>query len=371
VSKFFVQCTEERPTCRTCIRRFGSITPCVFEHVAAPIDRTSLSVFVHVQSFSPHYALTVRPITDMLSSEVELHYYYTTYMAGMMPSYGRVELDRLWMIDVPQLSFAFDAVLSSILGLAALHSFCNDPSNIAMKLSAQYHLARTLKGLSALLSRIDGRTAEAVMLVAVLIAAQMRVRAAFVLDNEPYQLPFEIFHMHNGIGVLASLAIPFIQGSNVLVAVTAVVPISQTALHEETLCGKFLQDSHSLLEGTETGAFDPKTRRTYEQALNYLHTIYIALINREDIQWTRRRLCCMPANVPNGFVELLERRDPRALAILARFLALLKPCDDGSLYYHGCAEYEVEGIASLMPTDWLWAMEWPRQIITSKTLFGS
>jgi hypothetical protein len=30
----------------------------------------------------------------------------------------------------------------------------------------------------------------------------------------------------------------------------------------------------------------------------------------------------------------------------------------------------VEGIANLMPPDWLWAMEWPRQILNSDTFLG-
>lgn len=90
----------------------------------------------------------------------------------------------------------------------------------------------------------------------------------------------------------------------------------------------------------------------HEAALTHLNTLYIALFKGEDAQWIRRRLCAIPAQVPLGFVGLLEWQDPRAMAILARFLALMKPCDE-IWYYQGCAEYEVDGIASLMSPDWL------------------
>jgi hypothetical protein len=128
-----------------------------------------------------------------------------------MPHFGKAEIELLWTINAPQLSFAFDAILSSILGLAATPLFCYDPTNIAMKQSAQYYLSKTVHQLSTLLSKIDKQTAEPVMLVAIVIVTQMRVRSAFVLDSEPYHLPFEIFHMHSGIEILSFMSMLFIK----------------------------------------------------------------------------------------------------------------------------------------------------------------
>ena len=287
-----------------------------------------------------------------------------------MVRYGRTEMDLLWTMDVPHLSFAFDAVLSGVLGLAATHFLSYDPKNIDMKRSAQYYLAKTVRQLSTLVSRLDMETAEPVMLVAMFIALQMRVRAAFVLDDEPYHLPLECFHVHKGVEIVYLKSIPFIQRCNLLVALGAEAAVYQTdPLCKEVLPSRIWRDSRSLLEGTDTEGFDLQARRIYEGALTYLNTIYIALLKGEDAQWTRRRLCGMPAHVPPAFVGLLEQQDSRAMAILARFLALMKP-GDGIWYHHGCAEYEVEGIASLMPPDWLWAMEWPRQILTSDSFLA-
>jgi len=46
------------------------------------------------------------------------------------------------------------------------------------------------------------------------------------------------------------------------------------------------------------------------------------------------------------------------MAILARFFVLLKFVD-GPWFLNGIAEYEVRGLASLMPVEWEGAMEWP------------
>jgi hypothetical protein len=107
-------------------------------------------------------------------------------MATAMPCFGRAEVHLLWTMDVPQLSFAFDAVLSAILGKAATHLLCYDPQNIALKQSALYYLTETVNGLSTLVARLDSKTAEPVMLLALFVMSQMRVRAAFKLENEPY-----------------------------------------------------------------------------------------------------------------------------------------------------------------------------------------
>ena len=58
---------------------------------------------------------------------------------------------------------------------------------------------------------------------------------------------------------------------------------------------------------------------------------------------------------------LLEEGDPIALAILARFFALLKYIEE--LWgLKGTAEFEVRGLAGLVSEDWEWIMKWPLEI---------
>jgi len=76
----------------------------------------------------------------------------------------------------------------------------------------------------------------------------------------------------------------------------------------------------------------------------------------------------MPIRVPQLFLELIALEDPRALALLARNLSLLKVVDN-IWWLHGAgksqqvAEHALAGIKSLMPREWAWSMEWPLRVV--------
>lgn len=104
------------------------------------------------------------------------------------------------------------------------------------------------------------------------------------------------------------------------------------------------------------------TRQAYEHAvavLNWAHKIP-----------AKGKPLAFPAFVSRRFVELVEERRPRALAILASFFALLK-CLDSSWWLRGIARREVLGILSLFNSDyfgpeierqWWPHLEWAVQV---------
>jgi hypothetical protein len=76
----------------------------------------------------------------------------------------------------------------------------------------------------------------------------------------------------------------------------------------------------------------------------------------------------MPIRLPPLFLELVAQKDARALALLARNLALLRVVE--SIWWlHGTgktqqvADHAITGIQNLMPPEWAWTMEWPLQIL--------
>lgn len=79
----------------------------------------------------------------------------------------------------------------------------------------------------------------------------------------------------------------------------------------------------------------------------------------------------MPIRLPQLFLELVALKDPRALALLARNLSLLKVVDN-IWWLHGTgqsqqvAHHALTGIQNLMPPEWAWAMEWPLQIVAGE-----
>lgn len=102
----------------------------------------------------------------------------------------------------------------------------------------------------------------------------------------------------------------------------------------------------------------PNAREICSHAIHNYHSVLIALLHEEDPDWSTHCLYVMLGECSPGFADLLEVEEPLALAILARFMALMKLCD-GPRYHQGAAEYEVSGIASLMPIWWRWSMAVP------------
>ncbi|KAI6363842.1 hypothetical protein MCOR25_005779 [Pyricularia grisea] len=92
-----------------------------------------------------------------------------------------------------------------------------------------------------------------------------------------------------------------------------------------------------------TSSTRQSTKQAYEHAvavLNWAHKIP-----------HKGSPLAFPATVSRRFVELLEERRPRALAILASFFALLK-CHDSTWWLRGMARREVLGIVSLFNSDY-------------------
>jgi hypothetical protein len=102
-------------------------------------------------------------------------------------------------------------------------------------------------------------------------------------------------------------------------------------------------------------------REIYAQALKYLDHVKLRIQAGGESHWIQRRLAILLGEVPAGFVGLLEGGDPLALAILARFFALLKHIEE-PWWLKGTAEFEVRGLAGLVSEDWGWIMKWPLEI---------
>ncbi|KAH6675099.1 hypothetical protein B0J14DRAFT_479519, partial [Halenospora varia] len=97
----------------------------------------------------------------------------------------------------------------------------------------------------------------------------------------------------------------------------------------------------------------------YESAFKYLHWVYILRQRGEEIYSLRRKLLAFPSRVSPLFISLLEMSDPRALVITAHFFFGLIPLVDEIWWLQGMAKREILGLLTVVPEDWMWAMEWP------------
>ncbi len=337
--------------------------------------------------------------------------------------------EDIWKITVPNLAFSGSQHLAdAILAVAALHLRSMVPNDKSLVRASHAYMAASLAEYSSALTRgIDHTNAESLFLTSALIAFQSTATRVFMKDevmvgagndidaetsrqrNHPsgcYAIPFSWFHSFQGVKAITAASWQYLRVSPV---VTQVIN-SQAALQldfstgPETFFGHLLESideelaamsgasdsssstaAHTTPLPTGSGGLDgapspatptspdyqtapaspeliASTRQAYQHAvavLNWAHKIP-----------HKGAPLAFPATVSRRYIELLEERRPRALAILACFFALLKSMDS-VWWLQGMARREVLGVVSLFNSDffgpdayrtWWPHLEWAMRI---------
>ncbi|ROW18043.1 hypothetical protein VPNG_00017 [Cytospora leucostoma] len=332
------------------------------------------------------------------------HYMNNTYKTLSITS---PENTDLWGSAIPRLAFTGSTYLvDAILAVAALHMRSQCPSDTELVRASHAYMASCLNDYSnSLQNGINASNAAALFLTSTLIAFQSTATRIFTKDESPfalttaefdhgrhtsgaasaYQPPLIWFHSFQGVKTVVAASWPWLKENDIVRTIID----SQPVLHlnfsraSEGFFGHLLdgmdeelatlgsltpgiggQDaaSRSGSPGGEPKDAVTNTRQAYQHAvatLNWAH-------NKPG-----KGALAFPATVSKRFVELLEERRPRALAILASFLALLKVVDD-VWWLHGMARREVLGIVSLFNSDyfgpeierkWWPHLEWAVRIV--------
>lgn len=319
--------------------------------------------------------------------------------------------EDIWKITVPNLAFSGSQHLAdAILAVAALHLRSMMPDDKELIRASHAYMAASLAEYSAALTKgINSSNAESLFLTSALIAFQSTATRVFMKDevmpgddadvdanqkNRPsgcYSIPFSWFHSFQGVKAITAASWQYLRSSPVVTQVInsqAVLqldfnagpktffghllegldeelaamgnvsaashnsPAASTTSSSTTTSGPFSATSHSASASYQppnkpTGGASPElvasTRQAYQHAvavLNWAHKIP-----------HKGAPLAFPATVSRRFIELLEERRPRALAILACFFALLKSLDS-VWWLHGMARREVLGVVSLFNSDY-------------------
>jgi len=132
--------------------------------------------------------------------------------------------------------------------------------------------------------------------------------------------------MQDGVRSLVHRGRHVIQGSNVRAFLEAEPqPLVVSLRH---LPDEIQHDMELFQAATDQLDISWGDRVICKQSLHVLARIYSSLALSESKDWVRRRLSAAPTHFPRDLVKLLERRDPPAMAIVARFFALMKFIDD-------------------------------------------
>jgi hypothetical protein len=296
--------------------------------------------------------------------ELKLLHNFTTVTCKTL-SISSPVLERIWRVTVPELAFSSASYLAdTLLAVSALHLRSSSPQDKELIRASHSYMASACSEYGACLSKgVTESNADALFLTAALIAFQSTASRIFTRDdiNERtggYSLPLSWFHSFQGVKAVVAASWQWLRISSIVIPIIESQPALNLNLSGDPT---FFSD---LIVGVDDEIVklepDPATHMSTRMA--YQHAIAV-LDWAHKIPYTGAPLVFL-ATVSRRYIELLEARRPRALAILASYFALLK-CLDDVWWLKGVARREIMGIVSLFDPDdeeWWPRLQWPLRI---------
>jgi Fungal Zn(2)-Cys(6) binuclear cluster domain/Fungal specific transcription factor domain len=396
-----VKCDETRPTCANC-HRHGVL--CEYAPLPAPHSASTYGVepYLSPSNGSIQSGLgnadfdDTEQDDDLLKEseqrrllEMQLLHHFISVIVPTLPSSCNECISNIWTKDAISLAFHHPFLLNTILALSALHlsreslgphkNFSSEPeppapSIISMDEPAKLH--RTYSYLAvrqqrAAVASVSADNANALFLSTILLSYQaMDISRGGGLDAEAeadtYGPPTQWLRMTYGIRQTSGVTRPLVMDSAII----------ETMVRHggepdfSNVAALFDPDNRlplrSLLdwEAQPEPEFDHETKRTYEDAVAYVGSIYRGIQRGESSRTLFRRLLCLGTMVPEQFLLFVEQRRPRALVILAYYSSMAIMLDDHWVF-KGMAKRELTGLQESIPAEWQWALDWPLTMLVS------
>lgn len=335
--------------------------------VASPVRLPATPVTPAQPAVSPEPEPESSPSHVDRLLELRLLHQYTTSTCKTLLT-NSPATDEIWQRAVPDMAFAGKSYLAdAMLSLAALHLRSQKPSDQALVQASHAYSASTLAAyVTTLNSGITADNAEALFLTASLISFQATASRIFVKEDTDagaanssgrYTLPMAWFHAFQGVKTVVASSWQWIRTSNTVQAVIDSQPSFQldlNPLNSTSFFGHLLDDLDDELSK------EPRDKMTATHQ-GYFHAVSV-------LNWAHKNpyapaALAFPASVSRRFVEVVEERRPRALAILACFFALLKRMEN-VWWLDDVSRREVMGLVGLFESGspWWRHLEWPIRI---------
>jgi hypothetical protein len=107
-------------------------------------------------------------------------------------------------------------------------------------------------------------------------------------------------------------------------------------------------------------AVSHEDRVVYQKAVSYTGLIFKAMYDGTDEPLvTSRRIIAMPARLPIRFAQMVEEKQPHAMAILAHVFATMRLIEHEVDWYVGIAQAQIPIIHQSLPREWKGLVDWP------------
>jgi hypothetical protein len=250
-----------------------------------------------------------------------------------------------------RLAFSCPSLMDALLGFSAFHlRSLNASDKEIFKASHKYMLQAITGHAKQVRGGVDEKNAEAVFATSVFIAFHASMSQRFLEGSGPPGPPLHWFRPFQGLKAILEAGWEWISKSNVQ-------PILQSDMEFVVWTPQQRREQMK----TEILPFDFLLSGLYEEEQNeetiVAYEVMVTHLNFMNINPSAREVIRFSAVAPEIFIEKLEVRDPRALAIVGYFFMLLKRFDD-IWWLNGVVEEEFKNLMEIMPTEWWPKMEW-------------
>jgi hypothetical protein len=286
----------------------------------------------------------------------------------------------LWADDIPRIAFTSKIVMTALLGISAWHLWALNPDDQTLAIASRSYFGDAIKLQRTALEQHDvmnnDRNIESLFVAGFILAHHNWLLTQTGEHVNRYDLSLETFYMCNGYRLLAAKNLSlwskyFTLGETCSDSSEQLVKSSP---QDSEFMQRAVQDNNSLLQYiADAAAVDPEDKKVYGKAIHEIWWICSLIAEKfDDISVIEYSIVTFLHHVPPRFVELLEKKDPIAAALLARPFALLHLLEDTSSWWiHGTDRFRVDrftvlGVKHLLSPDWHWIMDWPLSIVSSE-----
>ena len=195
---------------------------------------------------------------------------------------------------------------------------------------------------------------------------------AMLRDREliPYTVPSAWLDMTRGTFHMFSASWDWIEKDDNSIAsrLTKRMPLvfDEDAKFAESNRQDFLHLLRRDEEDLSEEVWDTVTEEAYQKTTSYIGCIWIAMKDNAEVPAEIcRRLILFPYLVPGRFIDLVKGQQPRALAVLAHYFALLTKFKD-PWFIGNAGSREFHALSAVLSGKWQELLAWPLQFIIAR-----
>lgn len=399
-----VKCDETHPECFHCTKhgaacQYSHHTPLRSETLQSSVESNDSSL----SSANPPLGLT-SPYADPGETadffepeerrqlELRLLHHYMIVVTYTFPACNEQRFKDLWTIDAVHSGFKYPFLFNAILAISSLHLlsdtrsrtyfYARDENQAAVERATKtssipeienstdlarahrLYLNMAVRQQREVIPNLNSSNADAIFMTSLLLSYQSLKLIPDQSTSSSYSPPVHWLRMCKAVATVIEAAQPTLRSDSVIAIMLAYSTEPDVKDEMAMFNPLYRKPFEALLDWTNypEPELDLGIKNAYERTLAYVGGVYHALLNNEAPRIMVRRIVCLGVLAPARYIELLESRRPRALAILAHHLALSQAVEE-HWWFHGVADRVVNGIQTILPAEWQWAMEWPLSMI--------